>query len=68
MNKRKTGKFYKEVDNFVKEYLITALKLYNGNVSLVANHLELERSHLHRLLRSYNLSTRVDRYKAGLHD
>jgi len=42
-------------DNFERDYIISALKKNNGNVSLTARELDIERTNLHRKIRQYGI-------------
>ena len=43
-------------ENFEKEYLITQLKKFNGNISKTANFIGMERSALHRKLKGFGIN------------
>lgn len=42
-------------ENFERDYIISALKKNNGNVSLTARELDIERTNLHRKIRQYGI-------------
>ena len=42
-------------EHFEKEYLITQLKKHHGNISKTADFIEMERSALHRKLKSLGI-------------
>ncbi|HPS57232.1 MAG TPA: sigma-54 dependent transcriptional regulator [Spirochaetota bacterium] len=42
-------------DNFEREFIINALKRNNGNVSVTARELDIERTNLHRKIRQYDI-------------
>lgn len=44
-------------DAFEREYIINALKRNNGNVSVTARELDIERTNLHRKIRQYGIET-----------
>lgn len=46
---------------FEREYLLTQINRFGGNISRTAAFVEMERSALHRKLKSLNISTRPDR-------
>ena len=46
--------------NFEKQYIASKLKEYDGNISRTAEAIGLERSNLHRKIKSYNLDVRSD--------
>ena len=46
--------------NFEKQYIAAKLKEYDGNISRTAEAIGLERSNLHRKIKSYNLDVRSD--------
>jgi len=41
---------------FEKDYIIAALKKNEGNVSLTAKELDIERTNLHRKIKQYNIN------------
>ena len=43
-------------ENFEKEYLVTQLKIFNGNISKTANFIGMDRSALHRKLRGLGIT------------
>ncbi len=44
-------------DAFEREYILSALKKNNGNVSMTARELDIERTNLHRKIRQYGIET-----------
>ncbi len=43
-------------DNFEKEYIIASLKKNEGNISVTARELDIERTNLHRKIKQYNIN------------
>jgi len=43
-------------DSFEKEYIIASLKKNEGNISVTAKELEIERTNLHRKIKQYNIN------------
>jgi two-component system nitrogen regulation response regulator NtrX len=42
-------------DTFERDYIINALKRNQGNVTITAKDLDIERTNLHRKIRQYNI-------------
>ncbi len=51
-----TGSLKDTRDNFEKEYIIASLKKNEGNVSVTARELDIERTNLHRKIKQYNIN------------
>jgi two-component system nitrogen regulation response regulator NtrX len=43
-------------DAFEKEYIIASLKKNEGNISVTARELDIERTNLHRKIKQYNIN------------
>jgi len=43
-------------DSFEKEYIIASLKKNDGNISVTARELDIERTNLHRKIKQYNIN------------